>query len=452
MNLKRLNFSDFVFALISFSTLYILIYNIFFYSPILGYDGEAHYNYVNYFSRYLPYEIKIPSMEDTREFFSPPLGYLIPSLAQVVCRNVISSNNFLIDCQPIYGKVTQIFQSLMFIVTIFINLYTLKLFNKSKSFFNASYLILISLLAVNYRTISMVRGEPYILFFLSIFILLIFKIEKNDFNPNPKLIIFSGITITCIALSRQWGFFLFLPLLILLFGSDSKIKYFNFWSASAFIGFLGSSWFYISLYNRYGSLTAFNMESKGFSLSNQEPSFYFPNLSHFQYLFSKPIRPNLDNQFFSILYSDLWGDYWGYFVFTSRFLDVGRNQLNIGDYLARVNILSVFTSILIVSFCFLTYKHYKQYFLIKYINLAIIVSFIGFLLFTVAYPSSTGDTIKATYIIQVFHLMAFSSSIYFQKLKKSHEKMFNVILSILVLIYFHNFGSFLSHFPINYIN
>ena len=120
----------------------------------MGYDGEAHYNYVNYFSRYLPYEIKIPSMEDTREFFSPPLGYLIPSLAQVVCRNVISSNNFLIDCQPIYGKVTQIFQSLMFIVTIFINLYTLKLFNKSKSFFNASYLILISLLAVNYRTIS----------------------------------------------------------------------------------------------------------------------------------------------------------------------------------------------------------------------------------------------------------------------------------------------------------
>ena len=117
-------------------------------------------------------------MEDTREFFSPPLGYLIPSLAQVVCRNVISSNNFLIDCQPIYGKVTQIFQSLMFIVTIFINLYTLKkLFNKSKSFFNASYLILISLLAVNYRTISMVRRAVYFIF-PKHFYIAYFKIEK----------------------------------------------------------------------------------------------------------------------------------------------------------------------------------------------------------------------------------------------------------------------------------
>ena len=385
MNLKRLNFSDFVFALISFLTLYILIYNIFFYNPILGYDGEAHYNYVNYFSRYLPYEIKIPSMDDTREFFSPPLGYLIPSLAQVVCRNVIHQVLFWLNVSLFIESYSNI-PVFAYIATILINL-LLKIIQQVV----LCHFKLISLLAVNYRTISMIRGEPYILFFLSIFILLVLKIEKNDFNLNPKLIIFSGITIACIALSRQWGFFLFLPLLILLFESDLKIKYFNFWSASAFIGFLGSSWFYISLYNRYGSLTAFNMESKGFSLSNQELSYYFPNLSHFQYLFSKPIRPNLDNQFFSILYSDLWGDYWGYFVFTSRFLDVGRNQLNIGDYLARVNILSVFTSILIVSFCFLTYKHYKQYFLIKYINLAIIVSFIGFFLFTVAYPSSTGD-------------------------------------------------------------
>ena len=41
-------------------------------------------------------------------------------------------------------------------------IFILKLFNKSKSFFNASYLILISLLAVNYRTISMV--EEYFIF------------------------------------------------------------------------------------------------------------------------------------------------------------------------------------------------------------------------------------------------------------------------------------------------
>ena len=43
-------------------------------------------------------------------------------------------------------------------------------------------------------------------------------------------------------------------------------------------------------------------------------------------MFYKPIRPYFSNQFFPILYSDLWGDYWGHFVFTSRDLLAGRNQ------------------------------------------------------------------------------------------------------------------------------
>ena len=108
----------------------ILIYNIFHFHPILGYDAEAHFNYVEYLSRYLPYELRVPNSVDTREFFNPPLGYLIPSIAQVFCRNIIVSNNFLLDCQPVYAKTTQIFQSFMYILTILINLYTLKLFNK----------------------------------------------------------------------------------------------------------------------------------------------------------------------------------------------------------------------------------------------------------------------------------------------------------------------------------
>ena len=104
------------------------------------------------------------------------------------------------------------------------------------------------------------------------------------------------------------------------------------------------------------------MESSKFSFSNQELSFYIPNLTHLEYLFSKPIRPHLDNQFLSILYSDLWGDYWGYFTFTSQHLDIGRNQLLIGDYLARVNLASLFTSLILISFCYLTFQNTNQTF------------------------------------------------------------------------------------------
>jgi hypothetical protein len=450
MKVSSQYFSKIIFLLISLSSLYILVYNIFHFNPILGYDAEAHFNYVDYFSRYLPNELRLPSSEETREFFNPPLGYLIPSIAQVFCRNIIISSDLLVDCQPIYGKATQIFQSFMYIFTILINLYTLKLFNKSRSIFNVSYLILVSLLAVNYRTISMVRGEPYILFFLSLFILLIYKADNSDYDFNFKSIFFVGIVIGLIALSRQWGFLLFVPIIVLLFYKKSKRNYLIFWSTSSLIGALLSSWFYIGLYKNYGSFTAFNMESKGFSFNNQNLSFYIPNLSQLEYLFTKPIRPNLNNQFISIIYSDLWGDYWGYFTFTSRFLDDGRNQLNIGDYLARVNIVSIITTLIITCFCYLTYKKYKSNFIIQYINLAWIISFIGYLLFTIAFPDSTGDTIKSTYIIQTFHLMVFLASIYFYDLKRLNKKIYNGILITLVAIYIHNFQSYLSHFPMGF--
>ena len=443
-------FSKIIFLLISLSSLYILIYNIFHFNPILGYDAEAHFNYVDYLSRYLPYELRLPGSDETREFFNPPLGYLIPSIAQVFCRNIITSSDLLLNCQPIYGKVTQIFQSFLYIFTILINLYTLKLFNKSQSIFNISYLILVSLLAVNYRTISMIRGEPYILFFLSLFILLIYKADNSDYDFNFKLIFFTGIVIGSIALSRQWGFLLFIPLIVLLIYKNSKRNYLIFWSASSLIGVLLSSWFYIGLYKNYGSFTAFNMESKGFSFSNQNLSFYIPDMSQLEYLFTKPIRPNLNNQFISIIYSDLWGDYWGYFTFTSRFLNDGRNQLYIGDYLARVNIVSIITTLIIICFCYLTYKKYKSNFIIQYINLAWIISFTGYLIFTIAFPNSTGDTIKSTYIIQAFHLMVFLASIYFYDLKRLNKKIYNGILIILVVIYIHNFQSYLSHFPIGF--
>ena len=446
----KFNLATSLFALLSFSTLFILIYNIFYYSPILGYDAQAHFSYVDYLSRYLPREIRLPGPNESREYFNPPLGYLIPSIAQLICRNFIESNNMLADCQPVYGKVTQVFQSVLYIATLLINLYTLKLYNKSNNLVNVSYLILVSLLAVNYRTISMIRGEPYILFFLSLFLLIIFTVEKNNYILDFKFVLFTGVVIACIALSRQWGFLLFPPLIILLFSANSKRKYFRFWAYSSTLGALLSSWFYIGLYQKFGSFTSFNMESRGFAFSNQNYSFYIPNSKHLEYLFFKPIRPHLDNQFFSILYSDLWGDYWGYFSFTSRNLALGRNQSQIGDLFARVNIISILTSLIIVSFCYLTFKKHKSSLFIRYINLAIFVSFFGYFLFAISFPTSSGDTIKSTYIIQAFHLMVFLASIYFHELEKTNKKIYYAVLFLLVGIYVHNFQTYLSHFPINY--
>jgi len=295
----------------------------------------------------------------------------------------------------------------------------------------------------------MIRGEPYILFFMSLFLFIILKNEQTIFKPRIKTVLFTGVVIACIALSRQWGNLLFPPLVILLFFTRDKFKnnYFKFWFYSSALGISLSYWFYYGLYKSYGSFIAFNMDRTKFSFSNQELSFYIPNIEHLFSLFTNPIRPNLNNQFISILYSDLWGDYWGYFTFTSKYLDIGLDQNSIGAYLSRVNIVSLILTFIILISYKQGLKKFNSYFLIRYIKYAVFFSFFGFLFFSVNYVTSTGDVIKASYIIQLFHLIVFVASLYIYKLMSSNPKLYVATLFILLMAYIHNFQSYLSNFP-----
>ena len=444
-----------IYSLIS-SIIFLLVYNIINYDPIYGYDAEAHHSYIDYIAMYLPNSFNLPNFEATREFFNPPLPYIFPSLVQIICRNFASSSDLLKTCQPIYGFYTQIFQSLLFVASIYMYL---KIFNKIRNkikFLDLSVILLFCLLTVNYKTFSMIRGEPYIIFFNSILIYQFLLLCKKSFKYKLKDIFIFGILIGCLALSRQWAFLLFPSYFLLIFFIKSSIerrRYIKFISFSFSIGFIISSWFYFGLFFEYGSFTAFNKEPSAFNLLNQPLSFYIPYGEEMIYLFTKPIRPYFSNTFLPILYSDLWGDYWGYFSFTSRSLDTGRNQLLIGDYLARVNIVSLFPTFLMIlglrtgiKSLRTSSKKENDYFY-SYIALSIFVTFFGFLWFLIKYPAlPTGDTNKATYMIQLFHLLSILSINYLDKLKEINLKKYKIILSILIFVFIHNFSAMMSHF------
>ena len=444
-----------IYSLIS-SIIFLLVYNIINYDPIYGYDAEAHHSYIDYIAMYLPNSFNLPNFEATREFFNPPLPYIFPSLVQIICRNFASSSNLLKTCQPIYGFYTQIFQSLLFVASIYMYL---KIFNKIRNkikFLDLSVILLFCLLTVNYKTFSMIRGEPYIIFFNSILIYQFLLLCKKSFKYKLKDIFIFGILIGCLALSRQWAFLLFPSYFLLIFFIKSSIerkRYIKFITFSFSIGFIISSWFYFGLFFEYGSFTAFNKQPSAFNLLNQPLAFYIPYGEEMIYLFTKPIRPYFSNTFLPILYSDLWGDYWGYFSFTSRSLDTGRNQLLIGDYLARVNIVSLFPTFLMIlglrtgiKSLRTSAKKENDYFY-SYITLSIFVTFFGFLWFLIKYPAlPTGDTNKATYMIQLFHLLSILSINYLDKLKEINLKKYTIILSILIFVFIHNFSAMMSHF------
>ena len=67
------------FKIVLFLVSVILIINIFGYFHELGYDGEHHKWYIEV----LP--LDLPTDKDTKEYFSPPLPYLFPSVVDSVC-------------------------------------------------------------------------------------------------------------------------------------------------------------------------------------------------------------------------------------------------------------------------------------------------------------------------------------------------------------------------------
>ena len=433
--------------------MFILTFNIIFYDPIFGYDAEAHYAYVDYVAMYLPDNFELPSDEDSREFFNPPIAYLFPSAVAILCRNLISAENIVKSCQPIYGKATQIFQSILFLITLIYYTKTLKLFSLKSSRLVFNFLILVLLLTANYRTISMIRGEPYVLLFMSMVLYYYARLLTSKFNYSKKDILIIGFLIGLLALSRQWAFLLFpgFFFMYLHFSKEEKSTYLKFIISIFSLGFLLSSWFYFSLYIEYGSFTAFNKNPSSFSFTNQDLYFYIPISPEIKYVFIKPIRPFFSNQFIPILYSDLWGDYWGYFSFTSRNLAGGLNQMMIGDYLARVNIFSLVPSFLLLISLKKTKnnledKHQKFLIFIKYL---ITFSFIGYLWFAIKYPAlPTGDTIKASYIIQLFHLLCFPAAFRLESIFRKNKNFYYLIIFLLLIVFGHNFSAMLSHFRI----
>ena len=447
---KKLNF--YVSLLLIVLIIVIFVFNYLNYDPIYGYDAEAHYEYVEgFFALLIPNLSDQASDEITSEFFSPPLPYAVPAIFSVICKNMIDVADEAKYCQKYYGKIIQLINASLYFLTLFFYLLTFKVITKNK-LINLNVLLPISILAVNYRTFSMLRGEPYIIFINSILLFLLSKHLDKSFKLEKRDYLIFGILLGLMGLSRQWAFLLFPAYAYFLFYKNSKDirkKVFKFLFYSFSIAFIVCSWFYFKLFFEFGTFTAFNMTPTNFSLYNQPIDFYLINSDEILYLFTKPIRPYL-NSFFGIIYSDVWGDYWGYFVFTSKYLDIGRNQLAIGDYLARVNLISIIPTIFIfigllrskLALQKTNLEKFQPF--LNFIKLSALFTIFGYFWFLIKFPVS--DAIKATYLIQFFHLITIPLIFYLNYLQKTKKKRYGFFITTLMLVFVHNFSAYLSHF------
>lgn len=288
--------------------------NSFIHDPLVGYDADAHLDYLAVIGDHLPSEI------ESGEFFSPPLPYYLPGLAYQGCVSFSDTRPRL--CKNFGGHVAQGINFLLAIGIIWLVVKIAYLIKPKNKNFLVSTLVMLGMLTVFYKTFSQVRGEPYVAFFTLLAAFLVLQMQKDASNYHWKYAVWLGGSLGLLVLSRQWGFFLYPAVfLLLLLGRRNDVTFakrfsiiFLTFSLAAIIG----GWFYVYLFLEFGSFTAFNVDAQTFSFSNQPFSFYRNTGFKDFLLFKSPTRKTFDNQFFPVFYSEIWGDYWGFFTYISK--------------------------------------------------------------------------------------------------------------------------------------
>ncbi len=450
----------------------LVLINSILHNPEIGYDGKSHLIYM----RVLPY--RLPTVEETREFFSPPLPYFLPSLLDKACLNLKEIRDVSVkidDCLRSTGKFAQFINFILSLGVTFLFTKIAGVLRPDNRFWKFSSLALLGVMTVYYKTFAQVRGEPYVVFLTVLAIYYLSKMVHDRGQVTLTSGIGLGIILGLLSLSRQWGFMLMPAIfglmgLVWIFDQKHRWQFVTSLSISFVVAFLVCGWFYLHLYFEHGSLLTFNRSPQAFSFSNQPPSFYRQSGLSNLMLFKSPTRPTFENQFFPILYSDVWGDYWGYFVYIQDRSSLSFNRSSLGvmekkgnreiinPFLGRVNAVSIFPSLIFLAGILTSaasnhkllgqdQEEKNRSLFYMFLLMFVIVSFMLYLYFLISYTMTDQDsTIKATYMLHVLIIFPLLGAEFLERVRQRKQIFYYGCMVALGLVLVHNLPAMITRY------
>ena len=448
----------------------IVLYNACRHASNIGYDDKSHITCVKVLAGG-----HLPTSQETYEFFSPPLPYLPAVLVYALGP---STERGL----AIALRLAQITNFAYSGILLWIVLKICRLARPGRRDLEILSLLILATLTVYYRTFAFVRGEP-----LLAMLILAAVHQTLRLTQLRRAIRWNAIWLGFIAggaiLSRQWAFFFFPALFFFLLlrvtrGRESMRRATWIFATVCIAACLVGGWFYIHLKNNEGRITAFNRPMyRPFSLRHHPRNFYvsFP----LRAMLTNPVRPSFEGQIIPIFYSDLWGDYWSYFLVYARnkksrnwingynlslalkegdkaLAEIKTNRNRIARYLGRINAVSSVVSLMLVLGFFWGAWHLARSILLSaldtqteslawlFIISASCIS--GYAFFLISTPTVHGDTIKPSYLLHVFPLLAILTADLVISLGSRFPQLKIVLIGSILLTFLHNAPAFFTRF------
>lgn len=472
----------------------IVLYNAWFHNPRTGYDADAHIMYMGILS-----EGQLPTRAQTYEYFSPPLPYVIPAAAF----------HYLSRTQPFGAelavKVGQLSQWLLSVGTILLLLRFCERLHPKDLNFKLAALAFLGVLPVYYKTFAFMRGEPFVVFLglLSAYEFLAFM---QEYPQRPRLYwraLRIGLWLGLAVMSRQWAIFIMTAVALFILREIWRYATTNelapgsprsAWRRRVHLPFLGAGlvmtilimvvggWFFVHLYITTGHFTAFNETPQAqFSLSNQPSSFY-KDLA-LDKLFTDPVRPMFQNKFWPQFYAEIWGDYFAYFlvygwhvgdgryVFDGRVLEealaqhggapegLETNRYTISRYLGWVNLAALPVSLFMLVAFVWNGRYVYQWLTTPrpsfashayaFFWLVILITWIGYGIFLIMFPYVQGATVKATYVLHIFPLLALLCAEFLEQIRARSPRSYSVLIGVLGIFFLFVLPACFTRYPIS---
>jgi hypothetical protein len=423
----------------------VLSFDVVFHDPTVGYDALHHLYYVATLAQF-----ELPDRYQTVEFFSPPLPYAIPALVKAISGSLWWA-----------AKAGQLMNLIFSIGLCWCILNICDELEAGSIRLQFWSLALLAIVPVYYKSFSMVRGEPLLSLMVVASVYWTLRAYRNDHRRATDFTIL-GVLLGLAILSRQWAFLIFPPLaafVLLLPAANLKGHLLNLkpllisFALAALVG----GWFYLSLNLRFGSLATFSRRPRPWSLSNQPERFYFG--LGLDSLFSDPIRPAFPDEFIPTFYSEFWGDYQCYFLVYARYprepfisgrhleqaLDLKSsifflttNRFRIGASLGRAQALAIVPSLVFLAGLAMGTRalvgiggDHRGWGLLV---MVVMSSLLGYFAFAIRFPNpATGETIKATYMLQVVPLLAILGARFLIAIENRRPRLFRVLAGLLAL-------------------